>query len=460
MSWSVFSSNILRRIDNLNSLESIDDVAELYATEYDKAVKRGYDIVNFIPISVGNVEAMKSLFKIALFMGSKSTSPSFSLVTEMGKGVLAYWTGGTMSSLPIPLIPAPGSILNISVVSNNVLSPGTWPPQPPLPPNSDTSLMLNQFVAAASIHLTTISGLITTTSLYPMVPTPTPAPGAIPWTGYSVAPITPAVISQSMALIKAAYDKLDFSSIPLDKNDPEVQALINPDLNKIEEQIRINGASDDLAKAVVTQLNNVKAEILDKALYDQGILSSDDIGDTDTDLKSGFKSLDELLKIAGKLAPKLGKNPRVSYTNLRSGYKKGIHGLCPQGTQAVVVALTGITKLGTIRGNADWFSFKNPSTGGGKSSFAIEVNGKTYYNDKVRVDKTFLTNKSLWQVGDIIVMGYTDGKPYGHIQVWTGWKWVSDFTQNAVQQRKVDFNTIALWRLNENGKAAVASQKK
>ena len=57
-------------------------------------------------------------------------------------------------------------------------------------------------------------------------------------------------------------------------------------------------------------------------------------------------------------------------------------------------------------------------------------------------------------------MGYTDGKPYGHIQVWTGWKWVSDFTQNAVQQRKVDFNTIALWRLNENGKAAVASQKK
>ena len=63
-------------------------------------------------------------------------------------------------------------------------------------------------------------------------------------------------------------------------------------------------------------------------------------------------------------------------------------------------------------------------------------------------------------VGDIIVMGYVGGKKYGHIQVWTGWKWVSDFTQNAVQQRKVDFNTIALWRLNGNGKAAVEAQKK
>jgi hypothetical protein len=115
--------------------------------------------------------------------------------------------------------------------------------------------------------------------------------------------------------------------------------------------------------------------------------------------------------------------------------------------------------LGTISGHADWFSFKNPSTGGGRSSFAISVGGTTYYNDKVKVGKDFITDKSKWQVGDIIVMGYTDGNLYGHIQVWTGFKWVSDFSQGAVQQRKVDFNTIALWRLNENGKQAVQSQK-
>ena len=252
------------------------------------------------------------------------------------------------------------------------------------------------------------------------------------------------------------YDKLDWSKIPLDKNEPEVQEIIKPNLNKINQQIRSAGATDDLGRAGATQLNNLKAEIIDNALYEQGVVQVDN---TDTNLKSGYKNLDELLKIAGSWAPKLGKNPKVKYENLKSGYIKGIHGLCPQGTQAVVVALTGIKGLGTISGNADWFSFKNPGTGGGPSSFAKNIGGKTYYNDKVKVGKDFITDKSKWQVGDIIVMGYTDGKPYGHIQVWTGWKWVSDFSQNAVQQRKVDFNTIALWRLNENGKQALQSQK-
>jgi hypothetical protein len=261
-----------------------------------------------------------------------------------------------------------------------------------------------------------------------------------------------------MASISQAYSQLDFSNIPLDKNDPEVQEIINPDLNTINQKIKASGATDDMGRAGATQLNNVKAEIIDNALAEQGLTPAADLN-TDTDLKSGYKNLDELLKIAGRLAPQLGKNARVNYGNLRSGYIKGVHGLCPQGTQAVVVALTGIKELGRISGNADWFSFKNPSTGGGRSSFAKVINGKTYYNDKVRVTNTFITTPSLWQVGDIIVMGYTDGKPYGHIQVWTGWKWVSDFSQSAVQQRKVDFSTIALWRLNENGKQAVQSQK-
>ena len=57
-------------------------------------------------------------------------------------------------------------------------------------------------------------------------------------------------------------------------------------------------------------------------------------------------------------------------------------------------------------------------------------------------------------------MGYTGGKPYGHIQVWTGWNWVSDFTQRGIQKNHVDADSIALWRLNQNGKTAIQSQKK
>jgi hypothetical protein len=255
------------------------------------------------------------------------------------------------------------------------------------------------------------------------------------------------------------YDKLDWSKVPLDKNDQDVQDIIKPNINKINQQIRTENATDDLGKAAATQLNNIKAEVIDSALYEQGIVKVDN---TDTNLKSGYKNLDELLKIAGSWAPKLGKNPKVKYENLKSGYIKGVHGLCPQGTQAVVVALTGIPELGKLYGHADWFSFKSPGTDTtktGASTFAKNIGGKTYYNDKVKVGKEFTTTPSQWQVGDVIVMGYTNNKKYGHIQVWTGWKWVSDFSQRGVQQNNVDFNTVALWRLNENGKQALQSQK-
>ena len=79
-------------------------------------------------------------------------------------------------------------------------------------------------------------------------------------------------------------------------------------------------------------------------------------------------------------------------------------------------------------------------------------------DDKINVGDEYTLDSSKWQVGDIIVMGYDD-KKYGHIQVWTGWKWVSDFTQNKIQANWVDKSSIALWRLNENGKTAVTSEK-
>ena len=455
MSWALFKSNILRRTNPSVLENSIDDIANIWATEYDSAVKKGNDLVNFISVQNGNVSVMESLFRLALIQGQNTPVSTFSLVTQFGNGVISYWGGAQMNQFPIPVIPAPGSIQNIAVNSNIVVNPGTWSPQPPLSPNDNRELIIDQFINAATLHLTTISGLIQTTSLYPSAPSPIPSPGVIAWSGYTVPPAIPSV-SVGISNLSQAYNQLDFSKIPLDKNDPDVQDIINPDLNKIEQKIAADRATDDLGKAGATQLDNTKAEILDSALYEQGLISA---GEPDTGLVSGYKNLDELLKIAGRLAPQLGKNPRVNYNNLRSGYIKGVHGLCPQGTQAVVVALTGVKGLGTIRGNADWFSFKNPSTGGGRSSFAKDIGGKTYYNDKVQVGKSFLTDKSKWQVGDIIVMGYVDGKKYGHIQVWTGWKWVSDFSQNAIQQRKVDFNTIALWRLNETGKAALQSQK-
>lgn len=249
------------------------------------------------------------------------------------------------------------------------------------------------------------------------------------------------------------YEKLDWSRVPLDKNDPEVQEIINPDIAKIDQKIIESRAVTDLEKSAATQLNNIKTEIIDDAVEEQGLKEIDT-----KEVKSGYRTLDKLLQIAGSLARKLGKNERVKYENLKSSYIKGIHGLCPQGTQAVVAALTGINELGKISGHADWFSFKERTTGGGRSSFTIDVGGTIYYHNKVKVDEEWIKDPTKWQVGDIIAQGYKS-KKYGHIQVWTGFAWVSDFTQKKVQTSGVDFDTVALWRLNENGIAAVESQK-
>jgi hypothetical protein len=344
-----------------------------------------------------------------------------------------------------------------------------------LPPNKNTLILINEFISYAQSHLGTVSGLIQTISQYP--PPAPPAPGFISWTGYTVAPAGPAPTTPDPA--KELYDKIDYTKTDLDKDDPEVKDIVEPD-PLLAEANADDYEDEDVAEGVFVeddfdrrealnaggQKNNIKADKLNKALTDQGISR---VGDP-SDISTTYKNLDELLQKAGKCANVLGKSPRVTYANLKSGYNAAVHGLCPQGTQSVVVALTGIDGLGRISGHADWFSFKSPSTGGGTASFAKSIGGKTYYNDKIKINvpstggvpnwaASYIGDASQWQIGDIIVMGYTGSKKYGHIQVWTGWAWVSDFTQRRIQRSFVDTDSIALWRLNANGIAAVQSQR-
>jgi LAS superfamily LD-carboxypeptidase LdcB len=127
MSWQTFKDNILQLSNSPESINDIDLVAKTYATEYDAAIKRGKDSLHQISLQRGNVEAMTELFKAALLKGQTSTSP-YDLVGEMGKGVIAYWSGATMNNFPIPVIPATGATSNVSVTSNLVVNPGQWAP--------------------------------------------------------------------------------------------------------------------------------------------------------------------------------------------------------------------------------------------------------------------------------------------------------------------------------------------
>jgi hypothetical protein len=100
-------------------------------------------------------------------------------------------------------------------------------------PTNNTGLIVDEFIRYATIHLTTVSGMANTVSLYP--PLSTPAPGIVLWTGYTVPPAAPSPqipAQQQIDDIKKLYDKLDWSKIPLDKESPEVQDIINPSIEK------------------------------------------------------------------------------------------------------------------------------------------------------------------------------------------------------------------------------------
>lgn len=168
-------------------ISGIDMVAEKWAFEYDTAIKRGFNIINQFKLREGNFDIMKQLFKSAFLKGQTSAGP-FDFVGEMGNGVEAYWLGAEMERFPPPSIPAPGSIANIGVVSNVSNVSGNWSPGIPLPPTNNPNLIIDSFILNSILHLNTLSGTITTLSLYPAVPGAIISTGIINWTGYFVEP--------------------------------------------------------------------------------------------------------------------------------------------------------------------------------------------------------------------------------------------------------------------------------
>jgi hypothetical protein len=58
-------------------------------------------------------------------------------------------------------------------------------------PTKNTGLIVDEFIRYATDHLRTVSGVVSTTSLYP--PAGTPNPGFVNWSGYSVSPSTPSI---------------------------------------------------------------------------------------------------------------------------------------------------------------------------------------------------------------------------------------------------------------------------
>jgi hypothetical protein len=420
MSWQVFKNNVLRYADNPDSIQDIDTIAKVLATEYDAAIKRGGDTVNKIAVKQGNVDIMTQLFKSALQKGVSSSSP-YDLVGELGNGVKAYWVGAILNNYPIPTIPAPGTTLNVSITSATVTNTGQW---------------------------------------LPVV----------------LVPSAPELTEQEM------YAKLDFEKAGIDKNDPEVQQIIEPfNEEKFDAEVAelpqdeyyeetlppeySEAAIYQDAEIATSQVEEDMADAIDEALVEQKIMPE---GPKEEDIKNGFSTLKELLKVADAWARNLQKNVKLKYENWIIGYDKEKHGLCAAGVKALVSAMLGIRGFGSMGGNANDYSFKS-SAG---ESFAKSINGKKYYNDKIKINvpytevtnkktkttikvpnyaATYIGDSAQWKIGDIVAFDYVS-KPYGHIQIWTGWKWVSDHTQTRIcALTKANPETIALWRYNDEG---------
>lgn len=181
MSWNTFKSTLLPTMQSNVYGNNIAGFSKLFTTSYDIVIKTGFDSLNKVPLAKGNTILMESTLTSLLLQTQLSTTLTF--LDVVGPAIIGYWVGAELSHFPPPMIPAIGTIKNISTLSAIVLSPGVWTPLPVVP-NNNSSIFLDAFISSAKIHLTTVSGIFSVIGQYP--PPAPAAPAILPWSGYNV----------------------------------------------------------------------------------------------------------------------------------------------------------------------------------------------------------------------------------------------------------------------------------
>jgi hypothetical protein len=181
MSWGTFKSTLLPLMQNNAYGNSFAGFAAAFTQAYDVAIKSGGDVANNVPLLKGNTILMQQT--LIGILQQTQTSNSTTLLEIIGPAIIVYWTGGLLSQVPPPKVPAPGAIKNISTVTALVLNPGSWTVNK-VEPNNNPEQFLDAFINSAKIHLNTVSGLFNVIAQYP--PPAPPAPGVVPWSGYKV----------------------------------------------------------------------------------------------------------------------------------------------------------------------------------------------------------------------------------------------------------------------------------
>lgn len=159
------------------------DFAKKLTQEYDNLIKRGGELLSKVPVAKGNTELMEMLVYLALLRQSFSTEEVF--LDGIGEAIQGYWVGAILQNTPVPPVPAPGSFQNQSLNSSFVTNIGEWTPDKLIPATSPLPF-IDKLIQKIKLHLLTVQGQHLTTSLYPGFPQTPPAPGVLPWVGYTI----------------------------------------------------------------------------------------------------------------------------------------------------------------------------------------------------------------------------------------------------------------------------------
>lgn len=212
---------MLRYMQRPGGIDSLESFAKKLTIEYDIAIKKGFQTLNQTKLISGNTELCEKLITLALKTHLLKTSGQSTIISEIGKGFVGYWSGATMATFPTPIIPAIGALYNILATSSLVLNPGTWSYIAPQLPTTHSGIFLDQLITGIISHLSTISGLYITLSAYPGFPLLPPLPGVLFWQGYSVSPAKPTVLTPIEPEPLVEVDKTNeelLQSIPDDNN--------------------------------------------------------------------------------------------------------------------------------------------------------------------------------------------------------------------------------------------------
>jgi len=217
MSWEIFKKSMSLYMGNQNGISQYQDWAKKFTSEYDMAMRRGYQTINKASIQKGNKDLMETMINLAALVALQKREGQHDIINQLGKGIKMYWIGATLYQFPTPIIPATGAYQNILTTSALVTKPGDFPDFKKQYPTNDTDQFLDMLIMAMNIHLFSIEGIYNTVSLYPGFPQVPPAPGLVQWVGYTVPPASKSPPKPEVPIKEPTVEKL-LEEVPEDNN--------------------------------------------------------------------------------------------------------------------------------------------------------------------------------------------------------------------------------------------------